>query len=138
MCDLEIPLSFNKHDDSHKSRKFKKMLSSCSYCGEKIKCGALIGCHRFTEDFLKMNYDSEMLYFCDFICAKLYDTNVNLLSIDVKDYRQKFLTKQLSSKAEIIYKQVNTILFTQMPVKKCTPLTQKDFERVKESYRKIL
>jgi hypothetical protein len=77
MTDLEIPLSFDDSSNHNREFKSKRMLTNCSYCSEKIKNAALIGCHRCGQDFLKMNYDSTMLYFCDFICAKLYDTNVN-------------------------------------------------------------
>ena len=135
MCDLEIPLYGNT--EVAKS-KHKKIISHCNYCNKKIKGGALIGANRTTEDFMKMDYNLELLYFCDFICAKLYDTNVKTISIDVKDYRKKYLSKSLNKTAEIIYKQVNNILFTQLPVKKCSPITKEDFNNIKISYMKIL
>lgn len=135
MCDLEIPLYGNSvvTKNTHKKIVFK-----CNYCNKKIKGGALIGANRTTDDFMKIDYNLELLYFCDFICGKLYDTNVNTISIDVKDYRKKFLSKSLSKDAEIIYKQVNNQLFTQLPVKKCSPITKEDFNSVKIGYRKVL
>lgn len=135
MTDLNIP--FFKEQHSHYSNDLT-LVFKCSYCGKKIKNYPLKGCDRINDDFMQIDNNLKTFYFCDFICAKLYDSNVNSISIDVKDYRSKYLNNKLSKNASIIYARVSNILFTQLPIKKCLPITKRDFEIIKAEYMKIL
>jgi hypothetical protein len=72
------------------------------------------------------------------VCAKLYDINIHEIAIDLADYRKKYLTNQLNKSSYIIYNQVKNILFSQMPIKYCNPVTKKEFEYYKNEYIKIL
>lgn len=139
MADLNIPFF---HNNSNKQFNFSNnelnLIFKCSYCGRKIKSAPLKGCKRVNDDFMTINDNFKILYFCDFICAKLYDNNVQQISIDVKKYRIDFLNKCLSKEATIIYNRVSQILFTQLPTKKCLPITKEDFEMVRTEYLKIL
>jgi len=140
MADLNIPFFHNNNmnQQSTFSNNELNLIFKCSYCNKKIKCAPLKGCKRMNNDFMCINDNFKILYFCDFICAKLYDNNVQQISIDVKKYRIDFLNKRLSKEATIIYNRVSQILFTQLPTKKCLPITKEDFEIVRTEYLKIL
>lgn len=135
MTDLNIPFFKDQDVCYHNDLN---LVFKCSYCGRKIKNCPLKGCIRVNDDFMEINNNYEIFYFCDFICAKLYDSNVNLISIDLKDYRSNYLSNKLSKTASIIYSRVSNILFTQLPIKKCLPITKRDFEIIKTEYMKIL
>lgn len=142
MSNLDCPLFgsvVNNEINSCDDQKHKHSFGiHCNYCSKRIKTGSLIGCHRFDDDFMNFNYTEKLFNFCDLICAKLYDINIHNLALDLRDYRKKFLTNQLEKKSIIIYNQVKNILFTQMPIKYCNPVTKKDFEYYKNEYIKIL
>lgn len=135
MSNLDCPL-FNNDTSNPKTKQTIGIC--CEYCKRKIKSASLIACHRIDDDFMNFNYNEKIYHFCDLVCGKLYDINVHNLAIDFVDYRKKFLTNQLNKNALIIYNQVKHILFTQMPIKYCKPVTKRDYERCKIEYIKIL
>lgn len=137
MSALDCPLFSNEFEPQTKKKK-QSLSIHCEFCNRKIKTASLIGCNRIDEDFMNFNYSTIIYHFCDFICAKLYDTNKNPLALDMVDYRKKYLTNQLNKNATIVYNQVKNILFSQMPIKLCNPITKQDFERCKNEYIKIL
>lgn len=128
----------NSEDISSKTINGRPLHITCKFCHRRIKEAPLIGTHRQGIDFMELDLNEPILYFCDFICAKLYDTNVHLLSIDLKDYRKKYLNKKLNKISTIIYGQVIDKLFTQLPVKICNPTNSEEFKKVRNEYMKIL
>jgi hypothetical protein len=73
------------------------------------------------------NNNSNQLVFCDLACAKLYDMNVNRLTIDMKQYKNDYLNNKLSKISKKIYNKLDIYLFTQYP-----ELKYKDTEDIEE------
>lgn len=59
-------------------------------------------CHKHPKGALLITTNSNDV-FCDLVCGKLYDLNVNHITPDMKDYRNKYLHNELNDKAKLVY-----------------------------------
>ena len=88
----------------------------CSLCNSVIQDNP-VKATKFTGDIiLTQSNQSGNLMFCDLLCARLYDTNVNHISINFNDYRMSYIKRQLSKKARSIYEKCADKLLTQLIV----------------------
>ncbi len=75
---------------TNNTKKTFSLKRKCSFCQKRPK-GALLT----TTDTNEI--------FCDLICGKLYDLNVQHIVPDMKDYRKKYLRNELNDKAKLVY-----------------------------------
>lgn len=88
----------------------------CSLCNSVIQDNP-VKATKFTGDIiLTQQNQPNNLMFCDLLCARLYDTNVNHISINFNDYRMSYIKRQLSKKARSIYEKCADKLLTQLIV----------------------
>ena len=61
--------------------------------------------------------DGEQLYFCDILCARLYDYNIRDIYPMMKVYNKLYTSNMLSSTSRILYERLNLYgLFKMIPV----------------------
>lgn len=90
----------------------------CAYCGETKKSAMLPAC-QFIEDHMIVSIDpNDKMLFCDFLCAKLYNDNIEAISINFKEYRQLYLTNKLDKTAKDVYDRCKNTLFVMLPIYK--------------------
>lgn len=98
------PIYFSDNFSNTKSTQSPKSFSlkrKCSFCHKQPK-GALL---------ITLNSND---IFCDIVCAKLYDLNVEHITPDMKDYRKKYLHNELNDKAKLVYDKCNDKEFVQL------------------------
>lgn len=61
-----------------------------------------------------LSQNESVIYFCDLLCARLYDMNIHKINIDFYDYRKAYLNNELSKSSTLIYKKCKNKLFTQI------------------------
>lgn len=133
---LDVPMFNVRKRASKKAGKLKSCCDLCTSSSENMLCATSYDGSLEDYDYQKIDPNRTKLYFCDLICAKLYDVNVCKLTIDVKTYRKNYLDGMLNNTSNIIYQKCKSVLFTQLPIKVITkPIgTPKE---IKEQYRKI-
>jgi ribosome-associated toxin RatA of RatAB toxin-antitoxin module len=79
-----------------------------------------------------VNYE-EYLNFCDIICARFYDINVNEIVIDFELYREKYINDYLTKKEKIIYEKCMKREFKTLPI-----LNIEDYKKLNQDQIKHL
>lgn len=77
--------------------------------------------------------------FCDIICAKLYNDNIEPINIDVVEYNKNISSKLVGKNAENIYLKTNGTLFKMLPTYKPDDQDIRgDISLMKKKYKAIL
>lgn len=120
--------------------EIKYVSQTCSFCNKKCTTKTL------------STIDRE-LKFCDYICARLYDINVEKIELNEKEYRKYYIRNELSENSKKIYTICRNKSLFQLPVK--TTFTKKEnkhlvtlpitlglssqeIKQIKEDYSKLL
>lgn len=143
---FETPL-FGINNQKKKSN-FK--ISKCKMCSIKCEKSMVIATHyngpNDKYDCYKIDSNEKKIYFCDLICAKLYNDNVHKISYDFENYRLAFLNDSLSQNAKNIYLCCENYYFPLMiykkieslPPKEDKKLFRKQFAKIKSEYYSCL
>lgn len=138
-------------DDPNKN-EFKEIIESSGSLGELInkkRCCAMckktsknkmIRATHFNDDLKNYNCNiltpnEPIIYFCDLLCARLYDINIHKINIDFYEHRAAFLNGELSKTSTLIYKKYKNKLFTQIiyqKVNNISNLNRKEIESIKK------
>lgn len=111
----------------------------CAMC-KKTSKNKMIRATHFNDNIEKYNcnvlsQNENIIYFCDLLCARLYDINVHKINIDFYEYRKAYLNNELSKTATLIYKKYKNKLFTQIIYQKIPSilkLNRKEIEAIKK------
>lgn len=145
-----------------KTKRTKDILNSnissinknkCLFCGKCLKNNYLIAYpvvvkqnYKFDYGFMYGKYQQvqpkvvnyeEYLKFCDIICAKFYDINVNNIVINTELYREKYINEYLNKKEKIIYEKCMKREFSTLPILNIAnykELNQNQIKHLKTNY----
>ena len=114
--------------------------TTCDFCKRDSTHTCLYATHFINDNLI--SHDNlilckPILKFCDFICARLYDVNIHKLSIDYASYLNAYNKKELSERAESVFKLCEGKLLDQIVVKYLTPEELKIYYSPNESVRHI-
>lgn len=98
------------------------LFNTCSFCNASIKCGEL------------KSFDGKL--FCDIVCAKLYNDNVEHIKINIREYNKLYNSNQLSSQAMSLLEKIKIYSFEMLPYYKIDDLN--DIDESKKHYKKIM
>lgn len=121
--------------------------NKCLFCGKVLKNNYVIGYpiivkqnYKFDYGFMYGKYQQvnsevvnyeEYLKFCDIICAKFYDINVDNIVINTELYREKYINDYLNKKERIIYEKCMKREFSTLPILKITDYNELDQNKIK-------
>jgi len=78
------------------------MYHKCNWCSTNIK-------------HLPLSTLDNTLSFCDIVCAKLYNDNIENININMKEYSKHYVSGNISTKAKKIYETTKDVMFKMLP-----------------------